>query len=92
MFSFQGLKIFRSAGALRGIRLVHTHLKNEPLSQDDLTDLALLRLDIIAAIGVKDNLPDNIYTAHLMPRGSEKPVDVLSPVNFYRFNLDFIFS
>ena len=91
VFSFQGLKIFRSAGALRGIRLVHTHLKNEPLSQDDLTDLALLRLDIIAAIGVKDNLPDNIYTAHLMPRGSEKPVDVLSPVNFYRFNLDFIF-
>ncbi|MDO8746427.1 MAG: GTPase HflX, partial [Thermodesulfovibrionales bacterium] len=76
--------------ALRGIRLVHTHLKNEPLSQDDLTDLALLRLDIIAAIGVKDNLPDNIYTAHLMPHGSEKPVDVLSPVNFYRFNLDFM--
>ena len=70
---------------------MHTHLKNEPLSQDDLTDLALLRLDIIAAIGVKDNLPDNIYTAHLMPRGSKKPVDVLSPVNFYRFNLDFIF-
>lgn len=77
--------------ALRGIRLVHTHLKNEPLSQDDLTDLALLRLDIIAAIGVKDNLPDNIYTAHLMPRGSEKPMDVSPPVNFYRFNLDFIF-
>ncbi|OGW57938.1 MAG: GTPase HflX, partial [Nitrospirae bacterium RBG_16_43_8] len=77
--------------ALRGIRLVHTHLKNEPLSQDDLTDLALLRLDIIAAIGVKDNLPDNIYIAHLMPAGSEKPVDVLSPINFYRFNLDFIF-
>lgn len=76
--------------ALRGIRLVHTHLKNEPLSQDDLTDLALLRLDIIAAIGVKDNLPDNIYTAHLMPRGSEKPMDVSPPVNFYRFNLDFI--
>ncbi|MDP2278833.1 MAG: GTPase HflX [Nitrospirota bacterium] len=76
--------------ALRGIRLVHTHLKNEPLSQDDLTDLALLRLDIIAAIGVKDNLPDNIYTAHLMPHGSEKPMDVSPPVNFYRFNLDFI--
>ncbi|MDP3047937.1 MAG: GTPase HflX [Thermodesulfovibrionales bacterium] len=76
--------------ALRGIRLVHTHLKNEPLSQDDLTDLALLRLDIIAAIGVKDNLPDNIYTAHLMPRDSEKPMDILPSVNFYRFSLDFI--
>ena len=39
--------------SLRGIRLVHTHLRDEPLSQDDLTDLALLRLDLIAAIGVK---------------------------------------
>ncbi|HBU06103.1 MAG TPA: GTPase HflX [Nitrospiraceae bacterium] len=76
--------------ALRGMRLVHTHLKNEPLSQDDLTDLALLRLDIVAAIGVKDSLPDNIYTAHLMPQGSEKPIEILPPVNFHRFNLDFI--
>ena len=29
---------------LRGVRLIHTHLKDEPLSQDDLTDLAMLRL------------------------------------------------
>jgi len=75
--------------ALRGLRLIHTHLKNEPLNQDDLTDLALLRFDIIAAIGVKDNLPEDIYVAHLMPQGSENPVEVLSPENFYRFELDF---
>ncbi len=30
---------------LRGLSLVHTHLRGEPLSQDDLNDLALLRLD-----------------------------------------------
>lgn len=35
---------------LRGLRLLHTHLKNEPLNEDDLTDLKLLRLDFIAAI------------------------------------------
>ncbi len=35
---------------LRGLRLIHTHLKNEPLSEDDLTDLKLLRLDLIAAV------------------------------------------
>lgn len=75
--------------ALRGLRLIHTHLKNEPLSRDDLTDLALLRLDIIAAIGAKDSLPEDIYVAHLMPQGSEKAIEVLSPENFYRFNLDF---
>ena len=33
---------------LRGLRLVHTHLKSEPLTKDDLTDLALLRLDCVA--------------------------------------------
>jgi len=37
---------------LRGLRLVHTHLKGEPLSQDDLTDLALLRLDMVVALGL----------------------------------------
>ena len=35
----------------RGIRLVHTHLADEPLTRDDLTDLALLRLDLVAARG-----------------------------------------
>jgi GTP-binding protein HflX len=39
-------------GRFRGLRLVHTHLRNEPLTRDDLVDLALLRLDFVAAIGV----------------------------------------
>jgi GTP-binding protein HflX len=43
---------YRAApGRLNGLRCIHTHLNNEPLSRDDLTDLALLRLDIMAAIG-----------------------------------------
>ncbi len=41
-----------AAGRFRGLRLVHTHLRNEPLTRDDLIDLALLRLDLVAAIGV----------------------------------------
>ena len=36
----------------RGLRLVHTHLRGESLTRDDLTDLALLRLDAVAAITV----------------------------------------
>jgi GTP-binding protein HflX len=40
-------------GRFRGLRLVHTHLRGEPLTHDDLTDLALLRLDLVAAIGVE---------------------------------------
>ena len=34
---------------LRGLRLVHTHLFGERLSRDDLTDLSLLHLDLVAA-------------------------------------------
>jgi GTP-binding protein HflX len=42
---------YRSASdRLKGIRCIHTHLKGEPLSHDDLTDLSLLRLDIMAVL------------------------------------------
>lgn len=75
--------------ALRGLRFVHTHLKNEPLNQDDITDLSLLRFDVIAAIGIRDSLPDNIYIAHLMPEKNEKTVQVLPPENLYSLDLDF---
>jgi GTP-binding protein HflX len=71
---------------LRGSRLIHTHLKNEPLSQDDFTDLSLLRFDILAAIGVKEGLPGNIYVANLMPAGS---YEIMYEGDFYGFNLDF---
>jgi GTP-binding protein HflX len=75
--------------ALRGLRLIHTHLKDEPLNQDDLTDLSLLRFDLIAAIGIRDELPDRFFLAHLMPRGSEKPVEVFSSQGFHQFDMDF---
>ncbi|HXS16833.1 MAG TPA: GTPase HflX, partial [Polyangiaceae bacterium] len=37
-------------GRFRALRLVHTHLFNEPLNQDDFTDLTRLRLDMVAAV------------------------------------------
>ena len=43
-------RIRAGRGRFRGLRLVHTHLRNEPLTRDDLVDLALLRLDLVAAI------------------------------------------
>lgn len=53
---------------LRGLRLVHTHLKDEPLSEEDLTDLILLRLDYITAI-IPDSsgFPKFFYSAHINP-------------------------
>jgi GTP-binding protein HflX len=53
---------------LRGLRLVHTHLDAEPLTRDDHTDLALLRLDLVAAIEtLPDGLPGRIHLAWLLP-------------------------
>jgi GTP-binding protein HflX len=37
-------------GRFRGLRLVHTHLRGEPLTHDDRVDLVRLRLDLVAAI------------------------------------------
>lgn len=61
----------------RGLRCVHTHLRGEPLTQDDLTDLALLRLDVMAAIDVdpRTGLPENVRVAHLLP---QNPADIVA--------------
>jgi len=57
---------------LRGLRLVHTHLRGEPLSRDDHTDLALLRLDSVTAVEVKeDGLPGKVHLAHLVPENPQ---------------------
>lgn len=57
---------------LKGLRCIHTHLANEPLSQDDLTDLALLRLDLMAIITIQeDGLPGLLYAAHILPKPLE---------------------
>ena len=56
---------------LRGLRLLHTHLKGEALNDDDLTDLALLRFDLLAAISTPaPDLPPVIQLAHLIVPGS----------------------
>lgn len=75
---------------LRGVRCIHTHLKDEALTQDDLTDIALLRMDLIVAIGVGENgLPAHIYIAHLVPPNPEgKTYKVLNRVLFHQLNLN----
>ena len=55
-------------GRLRGLRLVHTHLKDEPLNEEDKMDLALLRLDLITAVSLdKNGQARRLHTAHLLP-------------------------
>ena len=64
---------FRAASTrLKGLRLIHTHLNGEKLTQDDLTDLALLRLDLVCAVEVDPNgIPGVVHTAHLIPENPE---------------------
>ncbi|MEA3224179.1 MAG: GTPase HflX [Thermodesulfobacteriota bacterium] len=78
-------------GRLQGLRLIHTHLNNEGLSNEDLTDLAMLRLDLIYAITVSNTgNPLLAYGAHLVPRDSLSKVwQVLEPVPTYRITIPF---
>ena len=60
------------AGRLKGLRLLHTHLKGEPISEEDKMDLALLRLDMITAIAVNPaGQAQRLYSVHLLPDNPE---------------------
>jgi len=82
----------------RGLRCLHTHLSAEPLTRDDLTDLALLRLDTMSAIEAKeDGLPGLVRTAHLSPsddaggdgKMDSEPWELLEPMLPSQIDLDF---
>jgi len=70
-----------ASGRFRGLRCIHTHLRGEQLTQDDLTDLALLRLDLMAAIDVDPTtgLPGLIHAAHLLPLHSGELENASAP-------------
>ena len=75
-----------ATGRFRGLRCIHTHLRGENLTQDDLTDLALLRLDLMAAIDVdsRTGLPGLIHAAHLLPLHAGELDNVNTP-GLYEF-------
>jgi len=70
-------------GRLKGLRCIHTHFGNEALSGDDLSDLAMLRLDMMAVITVdSEGLPHRIHAGHILPRNSgDTPYRILEPLN-----------
>ncbi len=67
------LNEFRTgAGRLKGLRLLHTHLKGEGITEEDRMDLALLQLDLMTALEVdKTGQAQRLYTAHLLPENAE---------------------
>ncbi len=85
------LKNYRLApDRLRGLRCVHTHLNETPLTQDDLTDLALLRLDLMAVVTMSETgAPVLIHWAHILPGASESsPYQIMDPIPPFRPGID----
>lgn len=76
---------------LCGLRLVHTHVHGEGLDNDDLTDLALLRLDLVAALEVEaSGLPGKLHAAHLLPANErDLPWEILPPIAVHDLADDF---
>ena len=79
-----------AAGRLRGIKCIHTHPGGEPLTRDDLTDLSLLRLDLMVAI-IKTRGPEmfQVQAAHLLPGGSDQAAHkILGPLSPQELDID----
>lgn len=69
----------RSPSRLSGIRLIHTHPGGSGrLSEVDISSLKLLKLDMIASVGVRDGGPAEIYAGIPSARDTES-VDVFGP-------------
>ncbi len=76
-----------AAGRFRGLRLIHTHVRGEPLTKDDLVDLLRLRLDLVAAIQLAPNGdPRSIMYAHNIP--GEPPTREYGPMPLAEARVD----
>ncbi len=77
-------------GRFRGLRLVHTHLRGEPLTRDDLVDLVRLRLDLVAAIQLAPGgEPRSLVYAYNIPADAEgTPYRQVGPVGLGQQSID----
>jgi len=83
----------RALNRLSEVRLVHTHLRtNSGLDNEDLSYLAIYRLDAVAAIEVDENaLPRKIHYAHLLPANEEnEPWQIYPPTTIHELKDDFL--
>ena len=84
-------RIRAGRGRLRGFRCIHSHVGDEALNRDDLTDLALLRLDAMVALTTDpEGLPGLAYVAALQPaRAGEEAIEHLEPLPPSQLDFDF---
>ena len=75
----------------RGVRLIHTHLDGELLSKEDLSDLAILQLDLVAALtGRRGEKAEMIHIGHLIPENkSGRAWAFMGPLPLQELDIDF---
>ncbi len=78
-------------GRLAGVRVIHTRLGGGGLTKEDLTDLALLRLDMMGVIDVGDDgMPGLVHLAHILPPNPRNENwRLLPPAPAFALDLDF---
>ncbi len=79
-------------GRLRGLRCIHVHLGSQALDTEDLTDLAMLRLDLMGVINTTaSGLPASLQLAHLKAgENRQQPAyEILEPLSPYNISLPF---
>ena len=74
----------QGAGRLRGLRLFHTHLTPDLLSQEDLMDMLFLRLDSVTVLTVDmRGGPVQTQHAHLLPPNPENKPYMVHPATLW---------
>ncbi len=80
-------------GRFRALRLVHTHLRGESLTHDDLVDLVRLRLDLIAAIQLspRGDVRSLVYAHNVPFDGSpgSLPYREVGPIPMHQVDVNF---
>ncbi len=56
-----------AGGRLRGLRCVHTCFRQSGLNDEDIMDMACLRLDMMSVLTMDGDLPELLHTAYLVP-------------------------
>jgi GTP-binding protein HflX len=76
----------------RGVRFIHTHLDGELLSKEDLADLAILQLDLVACITERRGEgAEAVHIGHLEPENRKgRAWEFIGPVSMQELdNIDF---
>ncbi len=75
-------------GRLRGLRCIHTHIDGEPLTEDDLADLSLLRLDLMGTVAIDAyGNPERVDIGHLLPTEEGGGVHLMEPLSAHRLDI-----